>query len=431
MSLRTPHPGPRLGQVLMPLSPLLAAVGLVVVGVGLLFSVMGIRASLSQFSSLTLGLVMSAYYVGFLLGSYFSPLLIRRIGHIRAFAAMASMASTMPILHAVWVNPWFWGGLRLLTGLCVMGMYVVIESWLNSAAPSQHRGKVFGAYMIVCSVGAAVGQWLILVGDKTSFVPFALVSIVFSFALLPITMSPQDEPEVEAAPRFSLRRLFQVSPLGVVGVTAAGVLNGAFFGMGAAFAQGAGLSDTNVASFMGATLLGGALFQWPMGHYSDNHDRRLVLFWVCLVGAGLAVAAYLATTMMRDSLIEESLILLGVLLGGMLFAVYGLSVAYVNDLIPPQEVVEISTGLLLMYGAGAVLGPSLAGLVMNTTDNASFMLFLAGVMGLVALYVLKRLPAAGPVPGSAKTGYAMSGQGSPAVVKLDPRGEVPRAEKAP
>jgi MFS family permease len=431
MKLWTPQPGPPLGQVLMPLSPLLAAVALVVIGVGLLFSVMGIRANLSNFSSVTLGLVMSAYYVGFLVGSYFAPWLIRRIGHIRAFAALASMASTMPILHAMWVNPWFWGGLRLLTGLCVIGMYVVIESWLNSATPSKHRGKVFGTYMIVCSVAGAVGQWLILVGDKMSFVPFALVAIVFSVALLPITLSPQDEPDVEAAPRFSLRRLFQVSPLGVVGVTAAGVLNGAFFGMGAAFAQGAGLSDTNVASFMGATLLGGALFQWPVGHYSDKHDRRLVLFWVCLVGAGVAAAAYLTSTMVRESVIEESLIFLGVLLGGMIFTVYGLSVAYVNDLIPPEEVVETSTGLLLMYGVGAVLGPFLAGLVMSATDNAGFMLFLAAVMGLVALYVLKRLPVAAPVPDSEKADYVLSGQGSPSVIKLDPRGPVTDAEQTP
>ena len=430
MRLWTHQPGPPLGQVLMPLSPLLAAVALVVIGVGLLFSVMGIRANLSNFSSVTLGLVMSAYYVGFLVGSYSSPWLIRRIGHIRAFAALASMASTMPILHAMWVNPWFWGGLRLLTGLCVIGMYVVIESWLNSATPSKHRGKVFGAYMIVCSVAGAVGQWLILVGDKMSFVPFALVAIVFSVALLPITLSPQDEPDVEAAPRFSLRRLFQVSPLGVVGVTAAGVLTGAFFGMGAAFAQGAGLSDTNVASFMGATLLGGALFQWPVGHYSDKHDRRLVLFWVCLVGAGVAVATYLASTMVRESMIEESLIFLGVLLGGMIFTVYGLSVAYVNDLIPPEEVVETSTGLLLMYGAGAVLGPFLAGLVMSTTDNAGFMLFLAAVMGLVALYVLKRLPAGSPVPES-KADYALTGQCSPSVIKLDPRGQVADTQDKP
>lgn len=431
MKLWTPQPGPPLGQVLMPLAPLLAAVALVVIGVGLLFSVMGIRANLSNFSSVTLGLVMSAYYVGFLVGSYFAPWLIRRIGHIRTFAALASMASTMPILHAIWVNPWFWGGLRLVTGLCVIGMYVVIESWLNSSTPSKHRGKVFGTYMIVCSVAGAVGQWLILVGDKMSFVPFALVAIVFSVALLPITLSPQDEPDVEAAPRFSLRRLFQVSPLGVVGVTGAGVLNGAFFGMGAAFAQGAGLSDTNVASFMGATLLGGALFQWPVGHYSDKHDRRLVLFWVCLVGAGVAVAAYLASTMVRESMIEESLIFLGVLLGGMIFTVYGLSVAYVNDLIPPQEVVETSTGLLLMYGVGAVLGPFLAGLVMSTTNNAGFMLFLATVMGLLALYVLKRLPAGSPVPESAKADYVLSGQGSPSVIKLDPRGPVADTEDKP
>lgn len=431
MKLWTHSTSSPLSQILMPLLPLLIGVSLVVVGVGLLFSVMGIRANLSNFSSLTLGLVMSAYYVGFLVGSYSAPWLIRRIGHIRAFAVFASVASIMPILHAVWVNPWFWGGLRLVTGLCVIGMYVVIESWLNSATPSKHRGKVFGTYMMVCMVAGAVGQWLILVGDKMSFIPFAMVAIVFSVALLPITLSPQDEPEVEESPRFSLRRLFDVSPLGVVGVTAAGVINGAFFGMGASFAQGAGLSDTNVANFMGATLLGGALFQWPVGHYSDKHDRRMVLFWVCVVGAGVAAAAYLAALLMPRAFLDVTLIFLGVLIGGMIFTIYGLSVAYVNDLIPPKEVVETTTGLLLMYGVGAVFGPFLAGLVMSTFNNAGFMLFMAVVMALVSLYVLRRLPAAEPVPDSEKSDYVLSGQGSPSVLKLDPRGLVDEAESTP
>lgn len=419
------------GPFLLPLTSLLAGVGMLVVGVGLLFSVLGIRANLSGFSSLTLGLVMSAYYVGFLLGSFWCPPLIRRIGLIRAFSAMASLASTVPILHSVWVDPWFWGLLRLITGLCVMGMYVVIESWLNTAAPSHLRGKVFGTYMVVCSAAGAIGQWLILVGDKMSFVPFALVSILFSFALLPVTLTPLEEPEIDAAQAFSLRRLYEISPLGVAGVTVAGVLNGAFFGLGASYAQGAGLSETAVASFMGATFLGGALFQWPVGHYSDKHDRRWVLFWVCVFGAAFATVGFFAGELVPLTWLEATLVAVGFVYGGMSFSVYGLMVAHVNDLIQPSEVVEVTTGMLLMYGVGAILGPAVVGLVMSLTDNASFLAFLAAVMGLLAVYTLHRLPKRQPVPEAIKTDFVLTVDGAPPLAKLDPRGVAPTSEGAP
>jgi MFS family permease len=420
--------GAPFGPSLLPLTSLLAGVGMLVIGVGLLFSVLGIRANLSGFSSLTLGLVMSAYYLGFLLGSFVCPPLIRRIGLIRAFSAMASLASTVPILHSVWVDPWFWGFLRLITGLCVMGMYVVIESWLNTAAPSHLRGKVFGAYMVVCSAAGAIGQWLILVGDKMSFVPFALVSILFSFALLPITLTPLEEPEIDSAQPFNLVRLFNISPLGVAGVTVAGVLNGAFFGLGASFAQNTGLSENGVASFMGATLLGGALFQWPVGHYSDQHDRRWVLFWVCLFGAVVAAVGFFASELVPLTWLETTLVAVGFVYGGMSFSVYGLMVAHVNDLIKPSEVVEITTGLLLMYGVGAILGPAVVGLVMNLTDNASFLAFLAVVMALLAGYTLQRLPKRQPVPEATKTDFVLTVDGVPTLPTLDPRGVVPGSD---
>ncbi|MDP2416838.1 MAG: MFS transporter, partial [Hydrogenophaga sp.] len=148
-----------MGPLLLRLSTLLSGVGLLVVGVGLLFSVLGLRAGAAQFSSVTLGLVTSAYFVGFVVGTYLCPVVIRRVGHIRAFAAMASLASTMPILHALWVDPWFWGVLRLVTGICLVGLYIVVESWLNALAPSQHRGKLFAVYMSVNFVALALGQW--------------------------------------------------------------------------------------------------------------------------------------------------------------------------------------------------------------------------------------------------------------------------------
>ena len=405
-----------MGPLLVRLSTLLSGVALLVVGVGLLFSVLGLRAGLADFSSITLGLVTSAYFVGFVLGTYLCPVMIRRVGHIRAFAAMASLASTMPILHALWIDPWFWGALRLVTGVCMVGLYIVLESWLNSLAPNALRGRLFAVYMAINFVGLAVGQWLILVGDRLGFVPFAMVSVMFSFALLPITMTPVDEPEPVEAPRLSLRSIYEASPVGMGAALSSGLITGAFYGMAALFAQGVGFSDAQVASFVAAAILGGAFFQWPVGHFSDTHDRRLVLMWVCIFGAGVCGLGYLLAGVSPDSLIP-----LAVLFGGLIFAIYGLCVAHVNDVIDSSRLVEFSGGLLLIHGIGAAIGPVAAGVVMDVAGSSSLMLYFAAVMGSLALYALKRLRYFTPVPAEEKSTFVAMGGGSQAVLQMDPR----------
>lgn len=408
--------GSELGRLLWPLSSLLSGVGLLIVGVGLLFSVVGLRAGLANFSGLTLGLVMSAYFAGFVLGTYVGPMIIRKVGHIRTFAAMASVASTMPILHALWIDPWFWGLLRLVTGVCLVGLYIVVESWLNALAPSQHRGKVFAAYMSVNFVALALGQWLILVGDRLGFVPFAMVSVLFSFALLPITLTPVNQPPPVEAPSFSLRTLYLASPLGVAVAFASGLLNGTFYSMGALYAVGVGLSDAGVAAFMAATILGGAIFQWPVGHYSDSHDRRSVLLWVCLGAAALAGVAFVLPALNVGWLVG-----VGLLYGGLVFTVYGLGVAHVNDVIDSSRLLEFTSGLLLVHGVGAAVGPVLAGGVMDQFGASSLMVFFAVVLVMLALYTIKRMGAAPPVPEEAKADYVVMGSGSQAVLQMDPR----------
>jgi MFS family permease len=405
-----------MGRLLIPLASLLSGVGMLVVGVGLLFSVVGLRAGLAEFSGTVLGLVMSAYFAGFVLGTYVCPVVIRRVGHIRAFAAMASVASTMPILHAMWVDPWFWGLLRLVTGTCLVGLYIVVESWLNSLAPTAQRGKVFAAYMTVNFVALALGQWLILAGDKLGFVPFALVSVMFSFALLPITLTPVEEPEPVDAPRLGLRKLYETSPLGVAGAVGSGLVSGAFYGMGAAYAQGVGFSDTGVAAFMAATILGGAVFQWPVGHFSDRHDRRYVLLWVCLLGGLVALGGFFVSQYS-----ELALVALGLALGGLLFTIYGLSVAHVNDMVDASRVLEVTGGLLLLHGAGAALGPTLAGALMDALGPESLMIYFAATLVLLSAYVAKRIRAAAPVPEAEKFDFVVMGSGSQAVLQLDPR----------
>ena len=238
---------------------------------------------------------------------------------------MASIASTVPLLHALWLNPWFWGGLRFVTGVCLVGLYIVVESWLNVVAQSHQRGKVFAAYMAISGIAMALGQWLILVGDRLGFVPFVMVSIMFSFALLPITLTPVAEPEPTAVPKLALIELYKTSPIGVLGAVGSGLLTGAFYSLRNVFGQRVGFSELGIATFMAATILGGAAFQWPVGHLSDRNDRRWVLFCVCAAGATVAMVGFYFAL---DS--EAALITLGTVYGGLTFTVYGLCVAHVR-----------------------------------------------------------------------------------------------------
>ena len=277
-----------MNKLLIPLASLLSGLALLVVGTGLLFAAIGAQAGNAKFSGLVTGLVMSAYFAGFVYGTYACPAIIRRVGHIRAFAAMASIASAIPMFHALWTNAFAWGALRFVTGVCLVGLYIVVESWLNVVATTAQRGKVFAAYMAVSGISMAAGQWLILVGDRFGFVPFAMVSILFSFALIPITLTPVAEPEAMETPKFVLKELIYISPIGVIGTIGSGLLGGAFYSLGHVFGQGVGFSEAGIATFMAATILGGAAFQWPVGHLSDKNDRRWVLFWVCALCAGVA-----------------------------------------------------------------------------------------------------------------------------------------------
>lgn len=407
-------------KLMWPLASLLSGASLLVVGVALLTVAIGAQAGSAKYSALVTGIIMSAYFAGFVYGTYACPKLIRKVGYIRAFAVMASVASALPVLHALWTNPWFWGVLRFVTGLCIVGLYMVIESWLNVVASSESRGKVFASYMAVSGVSMAIGQWLILASDRYGFVPFALVSILFSFALIPTTLTTIREPQPTNAPSMSLVHLFNISPIGAIAALGSGLLNGTFFSLGYVFGTGVGFSDSRTATFMAVTILSGAAFQWPVGHLSDRYDRRRVLFWICVVTAGLAgIGFYLA----REY--ENLLIFLGVLYGGLSFAVYGLSVAHTNDLIEPTKVLETTGGLLLLYGIGATVGPTLAGGVMDLMGPEGLMLFFSIVLVLLAgaVWRFASQQKHSQAPPVRRADYVMMDASSQAVLQMDPRGE--------
>ncbi|XKE47110.1 MFS transporter [Halomonas organivorans] len=369
---------------------LLLGVGLLMLGNGLQGSLLGIRAAEEAFGNTVTGLVMSAYFVGFLAGSTLAPRKLRRVGHIRVFAALASITSVAILVHVLFIDPWVWAAMRLVTGFAYAGLYVVTESWLNGHAGNHLRGRLLAFYMVISYLGMGGGQLLLNVADPSGVVLFLIVSILMSLALVPILLSYTPQPDSSQPEAMSLRRLYRLSPLGTLGCLLTGIANGSVFGMGAVFATGSGLTVDRVAAFMGAFILGGALLQWPLGKLSDKTDRQGVI----VVVAALATVLSLAGLWLGqgDAL---ALTLLGVLLGGTTLTLYSLLLACANDVLTPQQTVAASSSLVLALGIGAILGPLTTGLLMDVLGPDGFLWDLALIhAALVAFggYCLVRHP---------------------------------------
>lgn len=383
---------------LYSVSSLLLGVAVLVMGSGLFATLLGLRAGLEGFADVVIGLIMSAYFVGFFLGTFFGPAIVRRIGHIRAFAMFAAIASATAILHVLAIDPWLWAALRVLSGACLVGLFMVIESWLNVHVPNERRGQIFSAYTAIALGALAVGQLLIATADPGGFTLFGVVSILFSLALVPIAFTRIEQPQPVTAPHLGLRHLYATAPAGVVGAFASGLAGGALWGLAPVFVQRIGLGTTVIAGLMSAAVIGGALFQWPIGRISDRHDRRYVLAAICAGAAVLALAA-LGATYWSVAALTASMFLYG----GLAFSVYPVSVAFVNDRLAREHALAGSSGLLLVYGVGAAIGPTLAGTTMELAGPRALLAYLAVVLSFVAGFAYYRARTA-PEPPDATRG---------------------------
>ena len=348
---------------------LLLGFGVLMVGDGLQGTLLAVRASLEQFPIEITGLIMSVFSVGFLAGSLLAPRIVERVGHIRVFAALASIASAAILVHAVFVNPITWAGLRLISGFCFAGIYVVAESWLNDRATNETRGQLLSVYMVISYVGVALGQLLLNVADPLGYGLFILGSVCISIALVPLLLSAGPAPHFETLSPINIKELFQISPLGVVGALCEGTSTAAFFAMGPVYASVIGYSLSEVSFFMTAGVIGCVLLQWPVGHFSDRYDRRLVLTLTTFAAAGVAVMGASATSL---SLLEQLALI--ALFGGLSLPLYSVCIAHPNDFLEPHEMVAASGGLVLASGIGAVIGPLAVALVMKYFGNAGFLL---------------------------------------------------------
>ena len=366
--------------MLWPVIPLLAGVSMLMGATGLQSSLVSLRATVEGFPSLSVGLISSAYFLGFLVGARLSASWIGRVGHVRAFGAFASMASVMVLTHVLAVSIPVWVVARLLSGICLSGLVVIIESWLNSSAPRHLRGRVLSTYMTVNLGGYAIGQFLLVVAPIESFELFAIVSVLLSLALLPVTLSRRSNPDVVTLASMPMRRLAERSPVGVVASAMAGLTWGAIGGYSAVVASLAGLQGLQLTLFVSAFLAGHLLCESLVGAASDRLDRRVVTMGLAALSTGITITAALL------SAAPTLLIVLGVAVGGTTLPLYSLSIALAGDRLEPGEMISASGTLVRINGLGAAAGPLLASAVTaSPLGVAGFYLLVAAGTTVVVL----------------------------------------------
>jgi len=372
-----------MSSLLAPIGSLLGGVALLLLGHGLLNTLLTLRGVAEGYSTGLIGMLMSGYFAGFLVGTWLAPSLIRRVGHIRTFAFYAALAAIAALLHVLIVNPWVWLVLRVLYGIALVTLYMVIESWLNAQVSGDKRGQVFALYMAVNLGALALAQQLLSLDSPLQFTLFALAAILICSALMPITLTRQAQPTLPDVPSTDLLQLARIAPLPLMAAGISGLALGGFWGLAPVYAGQVGFDAAGVGLMMSVTILGGAVLQWPIGLFSDTHDRRLVMLWV------VALAVVLAVGM---SLLTAGPLLLGLMFiwGGLAFSIYSIAVAQMVDQLHPDEILSGSSGLLLANGFGAAFGPVAAGGLMTLFGAIALPVFFAVTLGFLALYSFYR-----------------------------------------
>lgn len=368
-------------QTLMLAWPLFAGLGMIMMGNGLQGTLLGLRASIEGFPTFATGIIMSLYYFGFVLGCYFVPKMILNVGHIRVFAALASMASTTILLHGVFVDPWIWGAVRVFSGLSFAGLFIVSESWLNSIATNKLRGQIFGFYLLVVNGGLFAGQFLINLGSLENIGLFILISILVSLSMMPITLANKPSPGYEEPETLPLRRLIKSSQLSLASVFASGFCSGSFLGIGAVYAINAGYENQFVALFMALFILGGAIIPLALGYISDQMDRRKAI--ICIAAMGVISALCIFS-------FPAYVLFFVFIFGGAVTSAYSVGLAYMNDNIKPSQALSASTSLIFISGIGAIIGPLLTGFAMDMIGTISYFMFFTVVFaGLCAFGIYR------------------------------------------
>jgi MFS family permease len=363
--------------------------GVIMVSHGFQGNLLGIRANLENFNFIATGIMMSGYFVGYFLGANMIPNLVSKVGHIRVFAAFASMASLSSLVHALFVDPIVWTLARFLTGFSMIGILIIVESWLNDRATNKTRGKVLSLYMFFTFFAFTIGNLLLNISSPNSYEPFILISLLFSLALIPILLTKRKPPTFKKTSSIKIRELLKISPFGSFSMFCTGFIFAAMFTMLAVYAVTMNLSVFEISILLVGTTLAGAIFQWPIGSLSDKYDRRLVIIGCCIFSSIFAVFSIAASGLSFDNLIIEKYIILSyssmdktklfifiILLSGMTFPMFALNLALVNDYISKEKFVAAGAGLNMIFGLGAIAGPLICSVLMNFLGPNGFFVHL-------------------------------------------------------
>jgi MFS family permease len=401
-------------HAILPVRSLLLAIFMLMAGSGFLATLISLRLERDGAGTIVIGAVATAYFVGLVIGALRAGGIVRQVGHIRAFAAFVALLSASTLAYALFTHALFWATLRLIDGICVAGVFICLESWLNERADVDTRGGILAGYMVALYSGQAIGQLLLGASGALPDVPFQLASILISLAIVPLCLTRSAAPTPTEATAFSIRALFVASPLGAIGAVATGLMLGAFYGLAAVHVRRLGLDLAQTANFMMIVILGGVALQWPLGHLSDRYDRRrvIVLSFAATLGVSLALAL----------LSTPGFVLLatGAVFGGLSFALYPLCVAHCNDRLLGSERVAASGRLVLLYSIGAALGPICAAAFMTMVGTGGLFLFIALCAGAALMFGLWRQAASAPVPGEDQQDFQMLPRTTPMATLLDP-----------
>ena len=362
---------------------LLLGMLLLMLGNGLHGTLLGVRGAIENFDSNWMGFIMSGYFIGFLGGSKLTPVLLRRVGHVRVFAALGSLVSAAFILYATLVDTWVWMFLRVVVGFCFSGIYVVAESWMNESADNETRGQALSTYLIVQMAGIVLGQLLLNVADPSGYGLFVLITVLVSISFAPILLSSSPAPMFQTARPMSLGELIKASPLACWGTFILGGIFSVLFAMSPVYATESGLSVKQVSYFVTAIFAGGMVCQYPIGWLSDRMDRRKLIVILTGLGAAIALAGFAKTNAANGYVIAF-------LLGGVSNPLYSLLIAYANDYLDADQMPAASGGLLFINGVGAMSGPVTVGFVMNSFGTQYFFVFIAVLMLAICIYGVYR-----------------------------------------
>lgn len=404
--------------LLSPLFALLLSAAFLLMGNGLQGILTPIRANMEGFSAMAIGVLGSAYFAGSVIGCLVCPHVVKRVGHIRSFVVLAATASATILIQALIINLVIWGILRVIMGFCFAGLAMVIESWLNDKTNNETRGQVLSIYTIINLTVITFGQLMMNWSSPSGTILFILVSILLSISILPVALTESMAPPPLLTVKLRLRWLFNTSIMGCAGCFCVGLANGAFWTLGPVFAQESGMSIKSVTIFMSVAVIGGAISQWPLGKISDAMDRRKVIGFCCLLagsmGLGLALVHGYSVTGMW---------VLIFMFGVFTFPLYSLSVAHANDSVSREDFVEVSSGLLLIFGVGAIIGPLLASKLIQHFGQPTLFVFTALVHGLTGALAYYRITKRERVPIEKREHFVSIPQTSPEVNLLDPRSE--------